>query len=123
MRVLGVLVVLFCTCKPASKTLSQDDNLLRKIVGQEIGENATITKNNSKTFALGVVTNDESVRYVVIRLSDNKVVVKNNIRGVISWRADMELNESRTPGIVKKDSRSDDYSRTIDLKQFIAHSK
>src|SRR5437879_1890313 len=105
MRAFGVVLFLFCACKPASKTLSQGDAPLQELVVREIGESATITKNDSKTFALGVLKKDESVRYVVIRLSDNKVVVKNNLRGTVNWDGDMQLSEFRTPGIVKKESK------------------
>jgi len=122
MRAIGVLVFFFCACKPASKTHSQDD-LLQKITYQEIGENATITKNDSKTFALVVLNRDESVRYAVIRLSDNKVAIKNNIRGTISWSGDLQLTEVRTPGIVKKDSKPEDFTRTIDLRQYLTQAQ
>jgi hypothetical protein len=118
-RAIGVLLFLFFACKPASKIQSRNDNLLQRTVSQEIGETAVVTKNDSKTFALAVLNKDESVRYVVIRLSDNKVVIKNNIRGTISWSGDMKLTEARALGIVKKDSKPEDYSRTIDLKQYL----
>ena len=119
MRAICVLLFFLSACKPTSRTLSPNENLLQKTVTQEIGKNATVTKNDSDTFALAVLTNDESMRYGVIRLSDNKIVLKNNIRGTIRWDGDMKLIESRTPGIVKKDSKPDDYSRTIDLSQFV----
>lgn len=119
MRAIGVLLFFLCACKPASKIHSQNENLLQKIVSQEIGENATVTKNESNTFALAVLSNDESTHYGVIRLSDNKMVLKNNIRGTITWDGDLKLAESLKPGIVKKDSKSGDYSRSIDLGQFV----
>ena len=123
MRFFFALLVLLCACKPASTNLSQDNKALKKLVTHEIGENATITQNESKTFALGVLGKDESVRYVVIRLSDNKVVVKNIFRGSITWTNDMQLTESVKPGIVKKDSRPGDYSRIIDLNAFLTQTK
>lgn len=123
MRIFGILLVVFCACKPASKTLSQDETALQKLVSRELGENATVSINDSKSFALGVKKKDESVRYMVVRLSDNKVVLTNNMRGTISWSGDMQLAESHTPGIIKKDSKQGDNSRTIDLKQFIIQNK
>ncbi|HTH55213.1 MAG TPA: hypothetical protein VL728_04160 [Cyclobacteriaceae bacterium] len=122
MRAIAVLIFLFA-CKPSSQTLSQNDDPLQKLVQREIGGNSTITKNQSKTFALAIAKKDESVRYVVVRLSDNKAVFKNNIRGTITWSDDLRLNETRTPGIVKKDSKPDDYSRAIDLRQFIKQAQ
>lgn len=123
MRFFCVLLVAFCACRPTSTTLSQDNNALQKLVTREIGEAATITQNESKTFALGVLNKDESVRYVVIRISDNKVVIKNVIRGSITWTSDLQLTESVKPGIVKKDSKPGDYSRIIDLNAFITQAK
>ena len=123
MRFLCVLLVLLSACKPATTTIAQNDNALQKLVTHEIGENAIITQNESKTFAVGILSKDESTRYVVIRLSDNKVVIKNSIRGSIAWTNDMQLSESVKPGIVKKDSKPGDYSRTIDLNQFLMQAK
>jgi len=123
MRSVGILLFFLCACKPSTKTLSQNNNTLQQLVIREIGENAAITQNESKTFALGILSKDESVRYVVIRLSDYKVVLKNNIRGSISWTNDMQLTESIKPGIVKKDSKPEDYSRAIDLKPFLIQAK
>jgi hypothetical protein len=119
MRALNVFLFLLCACKPIQKNTSQTDEVLQKIVKEELGENAIVTKNSSKSFALATLKRDESIQYAIIRISDNKVVMKNKIRGTIDWSGEMQLTESRIPGIIKKDSKPEDYSRVINLNQFI----
>lgn len=119
MRVVAVVLLLFCACKPSSKGQSQQDNVLQKIVAQEIGEKVVTTKNNSKTFALAYLEQDGFTNYSIIRLSDNKIVAKEKIRGSVRWLSDMQIQESHTPGIVKRDAKPEDHSKVIDLNKYL----
>ncbi|MBI1769065.1 MAG: hypothetical protein HYR67_11890 [Bacteroidetes bacterium] len=123
MRALVIVLLLFCACKPSSKGQTQYDDALQKIVKQEIGEKSATTKNNSKTFALAYLEQEGNTHYIIIRLSDNKVVTKEKIRGTVSWVSDMQIKEMRTPGIVKKDYNPEDYSKVIDLNKYIVQTK
>lgn len=118
-----VAFFIFCSCKPSSKGQSQNRDELQKIVKQEIGENASTIKNTLNTFVLATREREGSIDYAVIRLSDNKVVLKSRVRGAIGWSGDMQLKESRTPGMVKKDSNSDEFIKLIDLNQYVVQSK
>jgi hypothetical protein len=121
MRVIGIFLFLFCACKPASKNQAQSDNVLQKVVNKEVGESASVSKNTANTFALAFTNRNQSVQYVVIRLSDNKVVFKNKIRGSIQWSGDMQLTEVTTPGMVKKEDKPEDRSKLIDLNKYLSH--
>jgi len=123
MRALIVALLLLCACKPSSKGQTQDDDSLLKIIKKEIGEKSTTTKNNSKTFALAYLEEDRTVRYIIVRLSDNTIVVKEKIRGTISWVNDMQIKEMRTPGTVKKDYNPEEYSKVIDLNKYMTQVK
>lgn len=123
MRAFVVVLLLSCACKPSSKGQAQNDDALQKIVKREIGEKAATTKNNSKTFALAYLEQDGTALYIIIRLSDNKIVAKEKIRGTVSWVNDMQIKEMRTPGTVKKDYNLEEYSKVIDLNKYMVQIK
>lgn len=118
-----VAVFIFCSCRPSSKGQSPNGDALQKIVKQEIGENANTVKNTPNTFALATREREGSIDYVVVRISDHKVVLKGRVRGAIGWSGDMQLKESRTPGMVKNDTKPDEYVKLIDLNQYVVQSK
>jgi len=111
-----------CCCKAASTT-SHDQATLQKIVGTEIGAGAIIEKNISSTFALAHQTKDRSVEYLIIRLSDLKIVVREKIQGSVTWSGDMEIKVIKTPGMVKLNSKPEDNVKIINLNNYIIHNK
>ncbi len=121
------LVWLFtlCCCKaPASVQKESQTSPLQSLVESKLGANANIEKNISNTFALAYIAENRSISYIVIRLSDLKIVVNSKIeRGSITWFKDMELKETRTPGIVKKNTKPDDNIKLIDLAQFVVQKR
>jgi hypothetical protein len=117
---LVLIALLICSCKPSATNQSKN-NALQKLVDREVSGKAIITKNKPNTFALATLNQDGSVDYVIVRLSDNKVVVKNKIRGSIEWSGDMQISETQTPGMIKKDSKPSDFMKVIDLNQFVLH--
>jgi hypothetical protein len=123
MKLFCFALLIFISCKPSSKGQSVESNALEKIVAKELSDKPTVTKNNTNTFALAYQEQDGFVRYIIVRLTDNSIVRKGKIRGSVNWVSDMQIKESMTPGIVKKDSKPDDYSKVIDLNQFVIQAK
>src|SRR5260221_6715110 len=115
MRFLFVMFLsTLCCCKAATTSL-QNQVTLQKIVDNEIGVNATIEKNSSAAFALAFQVKDRSVEYIVVRLADLKIVVKEKInQGSVTWSGDMRIKVTQTPGIVKMNSKPEDNIRFID---------
>jgi hypothetical protein len=123
MRFLSVLfVATLCCCKAASTT-SHEQATFEQIVESEIGANAIIEKNNPLTFALAYHTNNRSVDYLIIRLSDLKIVVKEKIQGSVTWDGAMRIKVITMPGIVKMNSKPEDKVRIIDLNNYVIHKK
>jgi len=123
MRFLSVffLATLFC-CKAASNP-SNNQATLEKIVETEIGVNAIIKKNNSLTFALASQTNNRSVEYLIIRLSDLKIIIKEKIQGSVTWNGDKEIKVTQIPGTVKMNSRPEDNVKIINLNNYAIPNK
>jgi hypothetical protein len=123
MRFLSVaLITTLCCCKAASIS-SLDQATLQKIVESEIGANAIVEKNNPSTFALAYQAKDRSVEFIVIRLMDLKIVVKEKIQGSVTWDRKMNIKVTTTPGIVKINSKPEDNVRVIDLSNYVIQNK
>ena len=123
MRFLSVLLVATLCCCKAASTSSHEQANLEKIVQAEIGPDATIKKNNASTFALAYKMKDRSVAYMIIRISDLKVVVKEKIQGSVAWDGEMKIKVTQTPGMVKLDSKPEDNVREIDLSNYVIQKK
>jgi hypothetical protein len=123
MRFLSVffLATLYC-CKAASTT-SHEQVTLEKITEAEIGPNAVIEKNHTATFALAYRAKDRSVEYIVIRLSDLKIVIKEKIQGSVTWEGEMQIKVTQTPGMVKLNSKPEDNVKIIDLTNYAIQKK
>jgi hypothetical protein len=119
---LVVFLSTLCCCK-ASVTSSQEPASLQKIVASEIGTQAVIEKNNAGTFALAHQTENKSVSFLVIRLADLKIVLKEKINGSVRWSSEMEIKVTQVPGIVKKNAQPEDNTRLIDLNNYVIHRK
>jgi hypothetical protein len=118
---LALLLFILSSCQSAiAVQRGQGASTLQKISETEIGADAKIEKNESGTFALVYKNENRSVTYIVVRMADLKIVInKKVITGSVTWSGDMQIKESTVPGIIKKNSRSDDNIRYIDLKNFI----
>jgi hypothetical protein len=120
-----VLIIFFatlCCCKAVSHSSTQQVTL-QKLVDGELGPNANIEKNNSSTFAIAYQSKDRSVEFLVIRLLDLKIILKDKIQGSVSWSGDMKIKVFNTPGIVKLNSKPEDYVKIIDLNNYIIQNK
>jgi len=125
MRFLFVVFLSLTVCKPIKsiKESESSSEALAKIVRSEIGAEAIVQRNSSNTFALGFKSEKSFVKFIVIRLQDNQVVVRDKVQGSIMWSDDMRIKESQIPGIVKLDSKPEDFIKVIDLNQFVIRPK
>ena len=123
MRFLSVLFIATLFCCKAANNPSSDQATLEKLVETEIGANATIEKNNSSTFALASRTDNRFIEYLIIRLSDLKIVVKEKIQGSVTWSGDMAIKVTQTPGMVKMNSRPEDNVKIINLDNYLIHNR
>jgi len=123
MRFLSLLFIAALFCCKAANNASSDQATLEKLVETEIGANATIEKNNSSTFALASRTDNRFIEYIIIRLSDLKIVVKDKIQGSVTWSGDMAIKVMKTPGMVKMNSRPDDNVKIINLENYLIHNR
>ncbi len=119
-----VISILFC-CKPSARVQSESQgDKLQTLVEKEIGKSAVIEKNPSNTFALASHTENRTVDYVVIRLSDLKVVIKEKIIiGSVSWSGDRQIKVVSIPGMVRANARPEDNVRLIDLNNYVINKK
>jgi hypothetical protein len=123
MRFLSVFfITTLCSCR-AVGTTSHVQTSLEQTIEREIGGDAIIGKNSTATFALAYQSKNKSVEYVVIRLSDLKVVAKERIQGSVTWDGEMKIKVTQTPGIVKLDSKPGDNVKVIDLNNYIIQKK
>ncbi|HLZ17263.1 MAG TPA: hypothetical protein VKQ08_09490 [Cyclobacteriaceae bacterium] len=124
MRFLLVLLIATLSCCQAVGIPPQNQDNLQKLIEGEIGTKAIIKKNGTETFALAFQTQNRSVAFIVVRLTDMKVVVKEKIReGAVTWSGDLQIKVNETPGIVKTDSRPEDHTRLINLNNYVINRK
>ena len=123
MRFLSVFfLITLCGCKAAS-TSSHEQVALKKIAEAEIGPDAIIEKNHTATFALAYQAKDRTVEYLVVRIADLKIVVKEKIQGSVTWDGEMKIKVTQTPGMVKVDAKPADNVRVIDLNNYAIQKK
>jgi hypothetical protein len=118
----AVFIATLCCCKAAGIS-SSDQSSLQQIVESELGANAKIEKNNTSNFALAHESKDKTVSFIVVRLTDLKIVVKEKIQGSVTWDKAMSIKVTTIPGIVKANAKPEDNVRIIDLNNFAIQSK
>jgi hypothetical protein len=119
---LVIFIATLCCCKAAS-TSSLNQSTLQKIVESELGANAIIEKNNPSNFALAYESKDKTVRFMVVRLSDLKIIIKEKIQGSVTWDKEMKIKVVTIPGIVKANAKPEDNVRVIDLNNYVIQNK
>ncbi len=123
MRFLSVALIATLYCCKAAHVSSHQQITLQKIVESEIGANAIVERNNSSTFALASQSRGRSIEFIVIRLIDLKIVVKEKIQGSVTWDREMTIKVTTTPGVVKMNSRPEDNVRVVDLNNYVIQKK
>jgi len=94
---------------------------LEDVIARELGPGATVEKNQSGTLALAYVEKERNLTYLVVRVADGQMIVKNKIRGSVTWHADQVLKETSVPGIIKADEKATDHTKLIDLSVYKIH--
>ncbi len=89
----------------------------------ELGTSATVKENTAQTFALAYRSQNRLTDYMVIRLSDFKIVIKEKIQGSVTWSGELQIKESRIPNMVKRNQKPEDNTRLIDLNNYIINKK
>lgn len=119
MRFLFLLLALVA-CRASSQVTPAND-----VAKKELGENCSFLLNQSKTFALAVKKETSgNVSYVVIKISDSKVILKkSNIKAEVSWNDDLSLKEVSQPGMIKKDGSSTNGIRIINVNDYLPEKK
>jgi hypothetical protein len=124
MRFLSIFFLLVLCCCKSSTTAKQKPNTLQKIVDTEIGTGAKIETNKPLTFALAYQSQNRSVEYVIVRLTDLSVVIKEKInQGSVTWNGEMQIKVMRTPGIIKKNLKPENNIQVIDLNNYVINKK
>ena len=124
MRFPFVLFIATLSCCKAAGIPSQNQGDLQKLITTEIGVNATVKKNSNETFALAFRAQDRRLEFLVIRLTDNKIVVKEKINeGSVTWSGELQIKVNERPGIVKMDSKPEDHTRLINLDKYVINKK
>jgi hypothetical protein len=122
-------LLLFClltlsSCKAAVYEQKDQRSSLQSIVTSELGSVAAIENNKPGTFALAYSINNRSLKYIVVRLADLKIVIRQKIvKGSIAWSEDLQLKETHAPEMVKKNASARDNTRLIDLKNYVVQGR
>jgi len=115
-----LLIILLSSCKPMAQQMVHEKTL-EAIVMERLGTQATIEKNKNQTFALAYQANHstQAVAYLVIRLSDLKIVEEaTRARIILSWMDTYKIKISITPGILRKDEPINE-PEIIDVTKYI----
>lgn len=98
-----VLLVVTASCKTAT---SQQQLTVEQMVEAQLGKGWTGQENSSHTFLLATQKEDTQIHFLVVRLSDRKIVVNETTTQSVAWQSDRELRVTYKPGMVKRNGQS-----------------
>jgi len=121
-----VLIVFITSCGASKKSNSTKvaDGKYKEIATKKLGEDVSFIMNDSKTYVLCISEVKGTVKqprnmlsYMVIKLSDNSAVLDNKVDGgTVKWSNDTEIEVYITPGIMRDDQTSDDYTTIYNVE-------
>ena len=119
-----ILVLASCGASKKSNSTQTADNKYNELATEKLGEDVSFTMNNSKTYVLCISEVKGTVKqprnmlsYMVIKLSDNTTVLEKKVDGgTVKWFNDMEIEVYLTPGIMRNDQTSDDYTTIYNVE-------
>lgn len=127
--ILGLFLI-SCGTK-VSKSTDDNSSNYEKVAVEKLGANLTYSMNDSKTFVLCM--NDvkgtaqqprNTISFVVIKLSDNSVVLEQKFDGgTVGWYSDTEVEVFRTPGMIRKDQTRDDFTTLYNVSKGTSYPK
>lgn len=118
--VFSLLFIIAIACKSATP-VSEQPQSLEAWVKNNLGENFTIQKNSTNTFALCFqqTGSTQSTTYYIVRISDFKIVERDNIQPAsLSWLDNQRIEIKFIPGIVTKDE-STIPNKIIDISKYV----
>lgn len=127
MRVAWVLLIcLFCSCASSVTTSNTPTDWLVDLASEKIGEDPSIEKNQSQSFALcwrnftNPSNNMPIVNFVVVRMADHRVVEQGSVTmGSVNWKTDYQVEISTAPGQIELERGVNATTRTIDLTKYL----
>lgn len=103
---------------------STQNSSLTQIATQELGKEAVVDLNISKTFALIHKSEQGTTSYTIIQVSTQKVIYrKTKIRAEVTWSDDLQIKETYRPEIVTKDGTGKNSIILINIKDYLVQTK
>jgi hypothetical protein len=122
MRIIPAALLLICFLTQCKTNNAQSSKAFKKVVVSKVGDNYETVPNQRKSYAL-VQSKDSidtaaSVKYAVIRISDNEVVLdgKYNRGGYVKWKDDKTVEVVNIPAHIKTVTDTAVYRRQILLE-------
>lgn len=115
--ILLALVVSSCGVSKNSNSAQADNSKYMQLVTEKLGEHVNCTMNEDETYQLcisetkGTVQQPRnSMKYIIIKLSDNSVVLESTVDGgTVDWYNQKMIQVYQTPGIMREDQTRDDF--------------
>lgn len=121
-----------CGGTKISNTSGQETKqTFQEMATKKLGTDVTYTMNDSKSYVLCVKEVKgtpqqprNSISFVVIKLSDNAVVLEQKFEGgTVGWYSDKEVEAFRTPGTMRDDQTQDDYTTLYNVVKGTSYPK
>ena len=123
MWLLTALIALVDSCKPAiqsTKLRPEPETIIRR----ELGDEASVRRNSSGSFAICTRNGQDQTQFMVVRLSDNRIVVsKKVVNGFAEWTGDLEITYYTVPGIIREGETAANYMKKIDLRPYLQNQR
>ena len=115
LSLLTIILIAGCRSSPSQKI-----DVLKDLITKQLGKEVIIQKNKPETFALGFSEKDKSTSYLIVRLSDMKIVEQERIsQGNIAWNGEMELKITKIPGIIRATDQPSDFVTIVNLNKYL----
>ncbi len=107
-------------CSANTVPTKQDQTELNGLIKKELGDGASQSMNNLKSFVLATrPLPNQKTKFAIIRIKDQKIVERGNVfSGYIKWIGDLEVEYYSTPGMVRKNENPADYKKNINLSKY-----
>jgi len=111
---IGILGVLLPSCRTSAGQSSGDS--IVSIAKKHLNSDTVERKDNtSKSYSLFYFNDKYITKYIVIRISDSKVVYEGSVRGTVYWVSDTEIKQFAVPEIVRPNEDISRFVKVIDV--------
>ncbi len=121
-----IIIALLASCSSSIKSSSSQGTSenYKSIATKKLGEDVDYFWNDSKTYVLcthEINGTSQQVRngvhYLVIKNSDNSIVLENKVQGSsVTWFDDDEIEIYVAPGMIRKDQTADDFKTLYNVE-------